>query len=695
MFKAEYIFVRILIPFLFGIGAFYFYPNLAVAKLLAIITAVLFLTIATLNVSYKKLNAYRFKGLTGILILLFFFFFGGLVCLLKNETLKSDYFAKKHYTYLKVWVNDEPEQTNDIVRFKASVVSGYENSRPIKLSGKLLVALKVNSVGSLHLKYGDELVISANYASIEPPYNPAEFDFKRWMAAKNIHQQCFINQKNLVKTHRNIGNPIIRFALRLRESQIEIYRRLIKNKEAFSVASTLIFDYRADLSKETLAAYATTGTIHALSVSGSHVGIIFFLLNICFAFLDKNKHSKLLKFILICSLIWCYALITGLSPTVVRAAIMISIFIAAITFAKNKNGYNTLAFAAFCQLVYDPFLIWDVGFQLSYVSVFGLIYLQPKIYKWIYIKSKWLDKVWQLVALSLAAQLVTFPLCLYYFHQFPVYFLLGNLFIAIPLTVIMILGMLVLVPYMHWLAPFFEWIITFTNSTLKGIASLPYSTFSSVWITIPELILLILTLSSLVYGLTKYNKRFLTASLSIYIVYSSCTLYDTWQAMHQQKIIFFTLRKNYAAAFIKGHKAILVTDLSVGDRNYEFFVQPALAQSKITEINFLKLSKDSTARNFLKAQNQIAFYNYHLLVIDDSFNNKKIEAGGKFSALWLTANTKFRLDNISKKIKYQSILIDGTNTDYHIAQFDDFAKNNSIAHHILKKNPAYLVYLNQ
>ncbi|QPH39897.1 ComEC/Rec2 family competence protein [Pedobacter endophyticus] len=695
MFKAEYIFVRILIPFLFGISAFYSYPNLLISKLLAIITTLLFLLIITINISYKKLNGYRFKGVTGILILLFFFFFGGLVCLLKNETLKSDYFAKRHYTYLKVWVNDEPQQTNDILRFKASVVSGYENSRQIKLSGKLLVALKVNSAEPVHLKYGDELIISANYAPIEPPYNPAEFDFKRWMAAKNIRQQCFINQKNLLKTNRNIGNPIIRFALRLRKRQIEVYRQLIKDREAFSVASTLIFDYRADLSKETLAAYSTTGTIHALSVSGSHVGIIFFLLNICFAFLDKNKHLKILKFILICSLIWGYALITGLSPTVVRAAIMITIFIAALTFAKNKNGYNTLAFAAFCQLVYNPFLIWDVGFQLSYISVFGLIYLQPKIYKWLYMKNKWLDKVWQLIALSLAAQLVTFPLCLYYFHQFPVYFLLGNLFIAIPLTAIMILGMLVLVPYLHWLAPVFEWIIAFTNSTLKQIADLPYSTFSSVWITIPELILLILALSSLVYGLARYDKRFLAASLSIYIVYSSCTLYDDWQAMHQQKIIFFTLRKNYAAAFIKGQKAILVTDLSAGDRNYEFFVQPALAQSKITEIDFLNLQNDTASRNFLKTQSQIIFYNYHLLIIDASFNNKKLEAGGKFSALWITANTKFKLDNISKKVKYQSILIDGTNKDYHIAQFDNFAKNNSVEHHILKKNPAYLVYLNQ
>ena len=91
---------------------------------------------------------------------------------------------------------------------------------------------------------------------------------------------------------------------------------------------------------------------------------------------------------------------------------------------KNSNNYNILGFTAFVLLVYNPFYIWDVGFQLSFISVFGLIYLQPKIYKWIYVKNKWLDKLWSAVALSLAAQLVTFPLSVYYFHQFPMYFIL-------------------------------------------------------------------------------------------------------------------------------------------------------------------------------------------------------------------------------------------------------------------------------
>ncbi|WP_316829359.1 ComEC/Rec2 family competence protein [Pedobacter aquatilis] len=695
MFKAEYAFVRILAPLAAGIGLFYFFPSGKLLALTIVLTGTLFLTLLLLNVIYKRINGYKFKGITGSFIFLFFFFFGGFVCLLNNEKLNSNYFGTKNYKFLKIWVNDEPEKTNDILRFKARVISGYINTDQIKLSGQLLLALKLDSLSPVHLKYGDELIVSANYLEVEPPYNPAEFDFKRWLAAQNIYEQTFINQNHLTKTNRNIGNPVLKFAFDLRKKQIDKYRKLINNDEAFAVASTLILGHRADLSKETLAAYSKTGTIHALSVSGSHVAIIFFVLDFLLTFLNRRRSLVIVKFLLICGFIWGYSLVTGLSPSVVRSAIMISIFIAAKTFAKNKNGYNTLAFAAFCQLVYNPFLIWDVGFQLSYLSVFGLIYLQPKIYKWIYVKNKWLNKVWELVALSLAAQIVTFPLCIYYFHQFPVYFLLGNLFISIPLILIMILGIVVLIPFADKISTVLEWTIISTNSVLKWIANLPYSTLSSVWINLPELILLSLALGLFVFAMAKYKKKFLLTSLLLYIVYSVLIIIDNQRAIYQKKIIFFTLRKNYAAAFITGRQGVLITDLTASDKNFKFFVKPALEQAQIEQIEFISLKQNTVLPNFIKKDNQIVFYNHKILVVDEKFNYKKLSANAKFSNIWLTGNSKFKLENISKGIKYGSILIDATNKDYRINLLKRFADNNKTEVHVLKKNPAYLVFLTQ
>ncbi|WAC42741.1 ComEC/Rec2 family competence protein [Pedobacter sp. SL55] len=133
-------------------------------------------------------------------------------------------------------------------------------------------------------------------------------------------------------------------------------------------------------------------------------------------------------------------------------------------------------------MVYDPFLIWDVGFQLSFLAVFGLVYYQPKIYNWLYFKNKWADKLWAAVAMSLAAQLATLPLSIYYFHQFPVYFIISNLFILIPITILMYLGIAILLVRVYFLAPIFEWIITFTNQGLKWISNLPYAGITEIWL---------------------------------------------------------------------------------------------------------------------------------------------------------------------------------------------------------------------
>jgi competence protein ComEC len=695
MFKAEYVFVRILFPFLIGIGLFYFLPTKNCLHFLKMTMVLCVLSTTALNVTYKKFNTYRYRGAIGILIFMLFFNLGGLLCLQNNERLKENYFANKPCTNLKIWVKDEPQRSNNILRFRAEVISGYHRGQQLKLSGQLLFAVKLDSLKPIRIRYGDEIMVSTKYAEVEPPYNPAEFNFKAWLGSQNIYHQAFIDQDHLIKTGNDNGNPLIWLALNLREKQIEKYRKLIKDKEAFAVASTLILGYRADLSQETLAAYTKTGTIHALSVSGAHVAIIYVVLDFLFLFMNKKPVLKIMKLILICALIWGYALLTGLSPSVVRSAIMISILITAKVLSKNTNSYNVLAFSAFCQLLYNPFLIWDVGFQLSYLAVFGLIYLQPKIYNLMYVKNKWIDKLWNFTAMSLAAQVVTFPLSIYYFHQFPLYFLFGNLFITIPLVLMMYLGIAILVPWLSFLAPIFEWIITFTNQVLRWISNLPYATFSSIWINLPEFILLSSALGLFIYGLANFNKRFIFSSLLIFVCYQVLIVTDDLNACHQQKIIFFSLRKNYAAAFIHGKKIILVTDLKNTDRNYDFFVKPALTQLQADKISLISLNKDTILGDFILKNNQIAFRHYKILLIDDGLNYKTLAGNGIFSSLWISGNTKFNLATLGPDIKYKTVLIDATNKDYRIEIFKKVVKNNHLYIHILKKNKAYLVQLTQ
>jgi len=693
MFKAEYVFARILLPFTAGIIIFYFVNSGQYINTLAYAALISFILLISSNLFYNRFNIYRFKGLAGLNIFIFFFILGGLLCLLNKEKLNPDYFGRNVYRYLKISVCDEPQQSNNIMRFRALVLSGYKDNKQIKLSGQLLVGLKLDSLNPITLNYGDEIIIATQYTEIEPPYNPAEFNFKAWLQGQNIYHQAFISQDHLYKTNQNNGNPIIKFAFSLREKQIAKYRKLIKNDEAFAVASTLILGYRSDLSKETLSAYSKTGTIHALSVSGAHVAIIYIILDTLLMVLNKRTALKTLKLIIICILIWAYALITGLSPSVVRSAIMITLFIIAKTYSKNRNGYNILSFSAFCQLLYNPFLIWDVGFQLSYLAVFGLIYLQPKIYNSIYFKNKWINKLWNIIALSLAAQLVTFPLSIYYFHQFPVYFLFGNLFIMLPLSLMMYLGIAILIPYLDFLAPILEWIINKTNDVLKWISDLPLSTFSSVWITLPQLIMLSLAIGLFIYALDKKSKSHLLSAVFVFLIYQTSTAYDHYQAGHQKTIIFFSLKKAYVAAFLQGNNAILMTDLNASDKNYLFFVKPCLDQAQIKNIIFMGIKQDTIMPGFIKKERQIAFHEFKLLIIDESLNYKKTRDKAYFSAIWLHNDTKFDLNKLTDKIHFKSVIIDGNNKDYKIKLFKTFAKKNNIESYVLKKNMAYLINL--
>ncbi|MFN0257706.1 ComEC/Rec2 family competence protein [Pedobacter ureilyticus] len=693
IFKAEIVFVKILVPLISGITLAYYFQNEQLLEATTVLLFLMLIAALTINTFYKKIKGWNYKKALASFYYLIFFTLGVFLTLFHTDFLWKNYFTKKQYQQLKVWVNSEPQQTNDILRFEAKVTQGYVNNSPEKCSGILLIALKLDSLSPIHLNYGDELMIAANYLPVEPPYNPAEFNFKQWLASKNIYHQSFIRQDELIKLQEGQGNPIIKYALEVRQKQVAIYRKLIRDDESFAVASTLILGYRADLSKETLAAYSKTGTIHALSVSGMHVGIIYIMLNWLLAFLDKKNAGKIFKVVLICSLIWYYSLLTGFSPSVLRSAVMLTAFILAKQLQRSSNSYNILAFTAFGLLAYDPFLIWDVGFQLSFLAVFGLVYYQPKIYRWLYFKNKWADKLWSTVAMSLAAQLATLPLSIYYFHQFPIYFIISNLFILIPITVLMYLGIAILLVRVYFLAPLFEWIITFTNKGLKWISELPYAGITEIWLNPWQLLLFCLFMLLLTVGLASYKKKYIFSGLTTLLIIQFTFAYQKIKASQQEELVLFSLRKNFAAAFINGNESILITDLATDDRNFEFFIKPALDQKKVKNIRFVDWNDDFKSELMLKKEHQINYRGKRFLLMDEKFNYKKLSQNHSFDFIWIHNNPKQKLATLKEEIEFSSLIIDASNKDYLIKNFGQQADSLKVPAYILKKQKAVTLNL--
>jgi competence protein ComEC len=693
--QSEIVFVRLLVPFTLGIVAIYNGELQTSYTILSCFCMLCFGALLFSNIGYSKFKIYNYKPAITIGVYLLAFCVGGLLTLAHKEILQGDYFTKIPSDFLKIRIDDEPQVKNDIVRFKAAVVEGFENQTRTSTSGHLLVSVKLDSLSHLKLRYGDELLIPANFNEVKTAQNPFQFDVKSWLANQNIYHQSFLTADEVLKTASHEGNPLIAWALGLRKRQVDIYQKRIKDPEAFSVASTLILGYRSDLSTETLMAYSKTGTIHALSVSGMHVGIIYLVLNFALGFMDANYFGKVLKLMLVICLIWFYALVSGLSPSVLRSVIMLSIYIIARSSRKNINSYNIIAFSGFCMLLYNPFLLYDVGFQLSYISVLGLVYLQPKISSWFTFRHRLLNKLWSAVSLSLAAQIATFPLAVYYFHQFPIYFLISNLFIMLPISLIMYLGLVILICKFYVLMPLFAWLINFTNRGLQIISNLPFSTVSGIWIDKLQLIILITAVGLLLVTLTNYRKKlFFPTFLCFLTLISSCT-YKRWMHYDQRKLIFFSLPKGSATALICGDHATLVTNLTATSPAYHYYVEPMLSQLQVVKTTFIKNHQDYEAKELQIKDHQISFLDKVIFVADTCFNHKTLKTSANINLLMLTGNSQVNLRALLQKMPPEMILIDGTNSKYSADNDTRQAKNFKIPSYNLKKLKAYLININK
>jgi competence protein ComEC len=609
--SSELFYFKALIPFSAGIlfsastiGLF------ASTTVIYAITFLLLLLLIFLNLNYSKYRLYRRKLSLSIGIYLTLFIVGYSVTIVNNQLLFSNHFSKNTFNYLKIVVNQEPQVKNGILLFKSKAVMGFRESLQVETSGNLLIRIRLEPNSKQKIAYGDVLLIPNSSKKTQSNPNPSTFDYQRWLAKQQIFHQAYLSEAEGLPTGIKHGNWVIKKALEIRKTQVNYFRTILKDDNVYSVASTLILGYRADLDEEILSHYAKTGTIHALSVSGMHVGLIYIVLNWMLSFLNRNNFSRLLKLLITLLLIWSYTVLTGISPPVLRAAIMISCFIIGKGINRSADGINILAFSAFMILINDPYVIWDVGFQLSYIAVLGLILLQPILESWVTFKHLFFRKIWSAISISIAAQLFTFPLSIYYFHQFPVYFLLSNLFILVPVTVIMYLGIVILLFRLTILAGIFEWLVSATNSGLRYIAEMPESTLSQIWISDTELLLLTATLGLMVTGIIYYNKNLVRYSMLFGLAFQLVSLINKIEKSNQRKIVIFNIKKYYAVAFVSGNEAIVMTNLKTDEKKFKQNIRPFLDHHGVmTTVCTIEL--DSIERHYLKVQgDEIKFYDY-------------------------------------------------------------------------------------
>ena len=305
-------------------------------------------------------------------------------------------------------------------------------------------------------QYGEVWLIAGHPDPSKPPLNPGEFDYARYLEYRQVYHQHYVH----LDQYRVLGlappNPLVAVSLRAAAQLDAVFRQYIHAKREYAIASALVLGIKDDVDLATKQAYTATGTTHIMAVSGLQVGLLFAAMSwVLRKLFGRVKGFVLWSALVGLAVIWSYAFLTGLSASVLRATVMFTVIIIGRALGRQDSIFNTLGVAAFLLLIWNPFLVADVGFQLSFLAVLSIVYVQPRIagwldveayfyarrrpwqpkaVQWLWKASGWsLDKVWQAVALSLAAQVATFGLGLYYFHQFPFSFLFSNL-VAVPIS---------------------------------------------------------------------------------------------------------------------------------------------------------------------------------------------------------------------------------------------------------------------
>ena len=390
--------------------------------------------------------------------------------------------SKEIKAYLATVISHDEPKSNSIAN-RVNVKKVFDGSVWDEMEGEVLIYHRSKE----GLSSGDLILVSGSPQQIKGPTNPFEFDYRKFMLNQQISHQHFIGDR-FEKLGNLAENPVETFFIHVRSEILAGLDSLIHDSNANQIAKAILLGQKKNLDKEVSEAYVTAGAMHILAVSGLHVGIVygFFFLFIKPYRLKVRKRVVYLSVIIL--LIWGYALLTGMSPSVMRAATMFSLMALAQMKSRNPSIFNAIALSAVILLLYDPFLIYAVGFQLSYLALTGILVIQPFLVKLWSPTNKVVDYIWQITTVSFAAQIATFPISAYYFHVFPTYFAVANL-VAIPGAFLMMafgvpLMLLIKVPYVSLaLAWATEKLIITVNAMIFWFQELPGSRISDIYLS--------------------------------------------------------------------------------------------------------------------------------------------------------------------------------------------------------------------
>lgn len=675
----NYPIVKVLLPYLVGIMIAYFGDfSDKVCDKISYVTAMLF--VVTILCSFVK--AYKWRAVTTTVMTASFLFVGILITNKELHPPLPDHSMEENADWV-VRVSEEPTPREKSVKVVAELLQTPENQ---KLISKILLYLQPSDEAQ-ELRYGDLLFVHTNLSRIEPPYNPDAFDNQQYMRRRGIYYSGFVHDGAWQCFGHAPANRLKYVAQNIRNRLINTYITAGMSGDEFDILKAILLGDDDTLDPELKASYSSAGVSHILCVSGMHVGVIFMIINFLLKPLDLFRSSKIFKSVLVMLVIWLYAHITGLAPSVTRSATMFSFVAVGQLLRRNTNVFHSLFASMYILLVINPLLLFEVGFQLSYLAVAGIVLFQPKLSAVYKCRTKLGNYFWELLTVSVAAQLGTSPISIYYFAQFPNYFMLSNLCVITLSFVVIITGVALLpvslFPFLaHYLSTLLTLEIRLMNRIITFIESLPGAVTENLDCRLPQVILLYGVILFFCLWLYQKNRRFFWgASVCLTLFCISCPV-KKWMLCRETDYMAYHIRRSSAIEFNYHGRAIVFADSirHAEDKLYQYNIRNHARrhhlQTEIVDLDTVQFDCPFLCKrgNFIRFGDK----NFFILTQKQKIWKGDWESGLRIDCLFLRQNPRMDPEELLAIIPFQEVMADASNTPFYIDRWRVFCKENSI-----------------
>ncbi len=545
--------------------------------------------------------------------------------------------------------------------------------------GNILVYFRKDAA-ALQIQPGHQLLVFQIPETISAAGNPGGFNFNKYAASQQLYCQVYLKQND----YRISGKTIVpirkSFLTQLQSYILWVLQQYIEGDKEKGVAEALLIGYKNNLNKELLQAYSSTGVVHIIAISGLHLGMIYGLLLLLFKPLKNKRYIKWLQPICIISVLWIFTFLTGAAPSILRSAIMFTFIVLGEQQKRTAPIYNSLAASAFCILIFNPLQLWDIGFQLSYAAVISIAAFSIPITKLLYVKNKLLYSCWQLSAVTIAAQICTLPLMLYYFHQFPNLFVFSN-FIAIPLSGIILYAEIFLlavspIPIIATVVgKITSFLLLLMNTIIENTAKIPFAITEYIQINCFQTICLYIVIGCMTIGLMKKIRIYIYAAFAVIFLILTIQTINNIQAAYQHKLMVYYMPKKSAIDIFEGRSHRFIGDPSI-------YHQPLLIKIYIdpTRTLFRAANTSPQTKTIIRPPFILSAHK-KILVINPTLNLNNMNGVYSVDVVIISGNPSITIHQLLQVVTFQTIVFDCSNPLWKIEQWKKESNDLNLHHH--------------